>query len=420
MASHPTASRFDRAEPIADAVLWEGYVLYPYRASSAKNRLRFNWGVVGPAEEPTLAVTVLVSDAATTIDVRVRHLHLVVRSDGWDEAVPVTHGRSVTLQDLVAGPVEHPLVVEPSIAVDGDGLTRQRHAIDATLELCAQEHGRHVAVRAEVGNPAPCPDGDRTAALRSSLIGCHVLLATDGDHFVSLLEPPDELAELAASLEQHRAWPVLVGPPPARDLVLGSPVILYDYPTVAPESAGEFHDGTEIDEMLALRVHALTDEEKVEARALDPKSRAIIDRHDELDPEVMARLHGTRRPADLAATKPVDPHPEWSDPGPDRALVGGTWIRPGSKVRLQPTGRADVHDMFLIGRRATVADVVHDVDGGIHVAVTVDDDPAAEFLELQRRFLYFAPDDLVAEPDSAEVDSAEVDSADRGEEHSRG
>ena len=37
-----------RARAIADAVLYEGYLLYPYRATSAKNQSRWQFGVVGP------------------------------------------------------------------------------------------------------------------------------------------------------------------------------------------------------------------------------------------------------------------------------------------------------------------------------------------------------------------------------------
>ena len=64
-------STFARARPIADAVLWEGYVLYPYRRSAAKNRIRFQWGVVGPAEAPAMAASVLVEPSATR-SIRVR------------------------------------------------------------------------------------------------------------------------------------------------------------------------------------------------------------------------------------------------------------------------------------------------------------------------------------------------------------
>lgn len=424
-----TADRLTRAEPVADAVLWEGYVLYPYRASAVKNRLRFNWGLVGPAAEPTLGATVLLSAGPGTLTVRVRHLHLATRHDGWDEAVPVSHNVTVDLATVADGVSRHRLVApggtgaeEPDGSGGLDAGRRRIQTIEGWLTVRGTDHGQHVAVELTVENDTPAEGDDWAQRLRASFVGCHLVTATDGHRFVSLLEPPDELADLAASLHHHRAWPVLIGPAPAADVVLVSPVILYDYPTVAPESAGEFFDGTEIDEMLALRVATLTDQEKAEARALDPRVRAIIDRHDDLDRDTMARLHGTLRsgtivnpgavdqrsvaadPGDAGTAwseadltdpaDPADPMPAWSEAGPARALVGGRWIEPGSKVRLQPAKRADVHDMFLVGRLATVADVIHDVDGEIHVAVVVDDDPGADLYTLQRRFLYFAPDEL--------------------------
>ena len=71
-------------------------------------------------------------------------------------------------------------------------------------------------------------------------------------------------------------FPVLIGDNEANDVMLSSPIILYDFPTIAPESAGEFCDSTEIDEILALRVMTLTDDEKAEARGTDARAAAII------------------------------------------------------------------------------------------------------------------------------------------------
>jgi hydrogenase maturation protease len=261
------------------------------------------------------------------------------------------------------------------------------------LRVIVSGAGPLARVRAEVENTTPLTgDGlPREEALLYSFIGCHLLFATSVDAFVSLLEPPDWAERSVAACRQHRCWPVLVGPAPARDLMLASPVILYDYAGVAPESLGDFFDGTEIDEMLALRVQTLTEEEKAEARATDPRAAAIIDRCDDLSRETMLSLHGTQREV-AEADAPVDPMPEWSQPGPADVLVGGVFVKKGSKVRLRPMRRADAHDLFLADRVATVVDVVHDVDDEVHVAVTVDDDPAAELWP--GRYLYFAPDEL--------------------------
>ncbi len=81
--------------------------------------------------------------------------------------------------------------------------------------------------------------------------------------------------------------------------MLSSPIVLYDHPEVAPESPGDLYDGTEIDEILALRVLTLTDEERSEARGTDPRAAAIIDRVDGFAPEIWDRLHGAVRSLDM-------------------------------------------------------------------------------------------------------------------------
>ena len=370
---------FDRARPIADAVLWEGYVLYPYRRSAAKNRIRFQWGVVGPAEEPTMRSTVLV-EPGTEVHVRVRFLHLRRREDGWDEAVDVERDACVALA-VGTGELVVPLAVD-----GGDGA----QALAGTLQLTWEPDGSLVRLQADIENAGPGVKMKRQDALLHSFIGCHLLFAAGSDAFVSLLEPPEAAKEAAARCRQHRCWPVLVGA--GRDLMMASPVILYDHPTVAPQSPGDFFDGTEIDEMLTLRVQTMTDEEKAEARATDPRAAAIIDRCEAMPDAVLASLHGTA--GAVAEIAPADPMPEWSDPGADVVMIGGCIVERGSKVTLHPSRRADAHDLFFVDKVATVARVVNDVDGGVHLAVTVDDDPAAELWDAQGRYLYFAPDEV--------------------------
>ncbi len=392
------ADTYARAGAIADAVLWEGYVLYPYRASAAKNRMRFQWGVVGAAEHPSMTTTVLVEhDRTAHVDVRLRFLHLARRDDGWDEAVARDVDLSVELLDGAV--LAHPVAVP----ADRPG----QLPIDATVRTAVRRHGSLTALRVDVENRdgvAPV-DGDREDRLRTAMIGTHLLFAAPVDAFVSLLEPPGWATEAVAACVNERCWPVLVGPAPRRDLVLGSPVILYDNPAVAPESPGDFFDGTEIDEMLTLRVQTLTDAEKDEARRTDPRAAAIIDRCEQMPAETQSSLHGRVRASDGGAPPtqgpPDDPLPEWSDPGPRRVRVGPTWIAPGDKVRLRPGRRADAHDLFLAGRVATVTEIVHTVDGDSHVAVTVDDDPAADLMDWHGRYLYFDPDEVEPLPGGA-------------------
>jgi hypothetical protein len=243
-----------------------------------------------------------------------------------------------------------------------------------------------------------------------SLVAVHTMMAIDGGTFVSLLDPPESARSMAAECRSDGTFPVLIGDD---DVVLSSPIILYDHPEIAPESPGDLYDSTEIDEILALRVLTLTDEEKSEAKATDPRAAAIIDRCDDMPPEMWSRLHGALRSLEpvpglepmLASDEGPNPEPPlvpWWDPEVDSAVdpwsdsvtVAGVEITKGAAVRLQPSRRSDAQDLFLKGQRATVAGVFQDVEGDFHVAVTVDDDPATEELSWQGRYLFFHPDEV--------------------------
>jgi hypothetical protein len=124
-----------------------------------------------------------------------------------------------------------------------------------------------------------------------------------------------------------------------------------------------------------------------------------------MPPEVFERLHGAVRGMRDATTPPESDAElaPWWDPGSDAAVspetdavwVGGVSLSRGSRVRLRPgSRRSDAQDMFLEGRLATVARVYFDVDSGVHLAVTLDDDPAADLREAEGRYLYFAPDEV--------------------------
>jgi hypothetical protein len=446
--------RFEGARSVADAVLYEGYVLYPYRASARKNQVRWQFGVLvppavsvrDPSERSSMQTECLVnlsgaSDLPVPVSVRVRFLQAQQRVveaathqpdvfvpsarlevDGvvhvdWDEAVEqsVDVGPRVLLPAgrlgyehdfVIAGGAEAQLIRDAAGHVRGRAV-RSRRELEGRVWIEADPAGGHpslVKLRVVVENTTPWsgPETSRDEIVRHSLVALHVMLALDGATFVSMLDPPPEASVAVAGCINDGAFPVLVG---SDDVVLSSPIILYDHPEVAPESPGDLYDATEIDEILALRVLTLTEEEKAEARGTDSRSAAIIDRCDTMTPESWERLHGAVRPVgplldEIVAGSP-DELPWWDpgsdrdvDPGTDSVVVTGVELRRGSRVVLRPNRRADAHDLFLAGLDATVAAVFRDVDGNQHVAVTVDDDPASDALEWQGRYLYFFPDEV--------------------------
>ncbi len=125
----------------------------------------------------------------------------------------------------------------------------------------------------------------------ATLCSTHTILRVQGGEFVSALDPEAEEA-----CRNEGTWPVLVGEPGERHTMLSSRIILEEYPRVAPESPGDLFDGGEIDQLLTLNILGLTDEEKAEMRATDPRAREILERTEALTQEELMRLHGMVRP----------------------------------------------------------------------------------------------------------------------------
>lgn len=317
---------FTQAEKLADTVLYEGYLLYPYRKSSLKNQFRWQFGVLMPSSysataEPSWLQSETLLVGANSLRGRLRFLR--VRGDEGQEE-----------------------------SLDFSGLDRRLEFPGGFLEIEYLEPVLRLTVR----NLAGGCYGTREEAIEEALVGVHLLLGVDQGRFHSLADPPEQLREAAGRCCNLHTWPVLL----SERLVLCSPIILPDRPELAPESPGDFYDATEIDELLTLRVMTLTDAEKAEAAA-DPRARAIIERADEMPREHFEKLHG-------------------------RLSVGGKRLARGSRVRLHPKRNADAQDMFLIGKIGIVGDVHYDLDGGVHLSVVLEDDP---MLESYRRSYYF-------------------------------
>jgi hypothetical protein len=196
--------------------------------------------------------------------------------------------------DIPAGSTEEALR-DPTGEVVG-ALVRGWRALRGTVEVEAdllREGIYRLTVR--ITNATPWKGEDRESTLRETFVSTHTALTVEGGEFVSLTDPPEELRELAEGCENIKTWPVLVGEEGERSKMLSSPIILYDYPQIAPESPGDLFDGTEIDQLLVLNVLSLTDQEKDEVRASDPRAREILERCESLSPEELMNLHGAIR-----------------------------------------------------------------------------------------------------------------------------
>ena len=444
--------KFERAEKVADAVLYEGYLLYPYRASAMKNQVRWQFGVIMPREysegggsEPwTMQTECLIEPGdAPVLDLRLRFLQVQARivekavnaEQGiywpvesfefngrqlvsWDEGVKrELDYPGINITELLAAerafPVEIAAGREVELIRDAGGdikgrIIRDRLPITGVIRVAAEPMGSLIKIRIRIENLSPCAEDEktkRTRALRHAFVGAHTLLAVRDGAFVSLLDPPEWARQAVTSCVNLHTWPVLVGEEGDRDVMLSSPIILYDYPQVAAESPGEMFDATEIDEILALRTMTLTDDEKAEARATDSQAAAIIDRVDTLPAEILDRLHGAVRYLRKSTAKTAG-EPEnvpWWDPGADASVspesdsiqINGVTVSKGCRVRLRPgMRRSDAQDMFLQGRMATVEAVFSDVEDKQYLAVTLADDQAVDLNRWHGRYLYFYPDEV--------------------------
>jgi hypothetical protein len=338
-------------ESVADAVLYEGYMLYPYRISAVKNRQRWNFGVVYPQSYSKLqngtdawfqqTQCLIRAGESAVINIKARFLQAVSRQIGrlaaplagfvegsepefeivasldvgkktlqsWQEAVErEVILPSMRVAELLAAPVQQTFSfsaareLEPVREDAGDVaavIVRTREEITGSVAIAAVRCGEGIfrltvllSNLAAVQNPHLLP---REEVLLKSFLSAHCILGVTGGEFVSLTDPPADLQEAISECQNVGTWPVLVGEENARDAMLSSPIILYDYPQIAPESPGDLFDGTEIDEILALRILTLSDEEKREIRDTDERSRAVLERTENMPMEHFLKLHGVLR-----------------------------------------------------------------------------------------------------------------------------
>ena len=341
-------------EDIANAVLYEGYMLYPYRPSSVKNRQRWNFGVVYPkpysetqsgADNWFMQTECLATGGASAeLSVKVRFLQAVARTIGqpkhpiheWpDDAGAALDANFQVVDKLQVGgqtfqtwqeAIEREIVLPP-FRVNGEGcetrsalvvfsggresepvrsadgrvaglILRTKKALSAQVDVTAMRVDEglfKISVRLSNVTTTDPSSTSRGEALMQSLLSAHTILGIEGGRFISVFDPPPSVKNIVASCNNVGTWPVLAGDESRSDMVLSSPIILYDYPQIAPESAGNLFDGTEIDEILALRILTLTEDEKHEMRHADEHARQILERTESMPPEHFMKLHGVLR-----------------------------------------------------------------------------------------------------------------------------
>ncbi|MEO7038734.1 MAG: hypothetical protein ABI186_01750, partial [Candidatus Elarobacter sp.] len=415
--------------------------LYPYTASATKNRVRWQFGVVVPQEytragtgEPALQQTEVLLDVqpGASVTVLLRFLHVEARrveeraGDAFvpAESLDVDGTRHLTFDEAVereitvnaateAGELVVPIAIDGGIDVsllhDVGGtlrgrVVRERWPLRGTITIRFEPVAGAPALRklrVLIENASEVVAGERAGALRTAFVSTHALLAAQNARFVSVLDPTPDAVAATAGLANRHVFPVLVGDASAdvqhSDLVLASPIILYDFPKVAPQTDSDAFDATEIDELLTLSVLSLPDAERDEARATDPRARAIVERAERFGVTEFARLHaGTLHPDPPAPPPalPDDPFAAIDVPALDCVFIDGTKVTKGSAVRLHPKRRADVWDLFLDGKDATVRAIHQDVENLMYVAVTVDDDPASDLHDWYGRSFFFYPDEI--------------------------
>lgn len=427
----------DRIKDIANAVLYEGYILYPYRPSSIKNRQRWTFGCVFPqdfagrqGDASIMQTQVLLRGSRDIrIDIHIRFLQVLTREVGvlpdpvdklmpgiecraervqhlevdgkpylaWDEAVErevVVHDCSVA--DIIAATQQtafhfpsartvepladakaaiRALLIRSSCAIDG--------LVETSVERLSDDIYRLTVRIKNVSTLAPADCEHRHRAQRYAFASTHTILGIRDGVFISLMDPPEDLRDAAANCDNQGTWPVLAGKSGDTDAVLSSPIILYDHPDIAQQSPGDLFDATEIDEILTLRILTMTDAEKREMAAADVRARALLERTHGLTAAELAQMHGVmhspgaagavRRPENSLAAHAAAAKPQLAS-----LLREGRPLAVGTAVRLRPKAGGDIMDLALAGQVAIIEAIERDFEERVHIAVTLRDDPGRD------------------------------------------
>jgi hypothetical protein len=329
-------------EKITQTVLYEGYSVFPYRRSSTKNVKPVPFGTIYPqvyqkhhpeVHSTTQTECIIQGSAETTVEITVRFLHLqrkrLLKIDferfgqnqfqGSDaiEAGGETHSsgwraieRKIKLgKHKIAELIDHPLKEELTFEdeqssemiyhedgkIAGNIILKQSE-ISGNVNVLAkpvgiEEEGYKITVKITNTTRADHPEScTRDEIYEQSFLSTNTILQAEEGTFISQADPPETWEKVSETLKNINTWPVLVEKDDRK--ILSSPIILYDYPEIAPESLGDLFDSTEIEELLLLQIAALPEKEKKEIDQADGKMEAMLRRIENSTPEDLMKLHG--------------------------------------------------------------------------------------------------------------------------------
>lgn len=328
-------------ENITHTLLYEGYALFPYHRSAVKNQKPVPFGVVFPqhynsynehAHSGIRAQCIVTGSEDPLVNISVRFLHLkktellerLVQGNGIHDFTPVTDldvngksyqagwqtiERTISTGDLPVSQflksgkvffIEFDKMYDSkSIYYEGGEVAAKQ--INSVSEIrgavsieAAQIENIHNAFRIaiHITNTTPVEHAEsvtRDDILSQSFLSTHTILQTKNGEFISQQNPPEKWRAAMEENKNINTWPILIDE--NNTTLLASPIILYDYPRINPQSSGDLFDSTEIEEALLLHVGVLSDDEKKRIARSDEKLQTMLNKVSQITPEEFINFH---------------------------------------------------------------------------------------------------------------------------------
>jgi hydrogenase maturation protease len=325
-------------ENLTKTLLYEGYALYPYHRSAAKNQKPIPFGVVFPklyndynqyahSKMQTECIVTGSYDLALSITIRFLHLKKIelfqrVASDenyipaydltignkfyqtGWQTIERKISTGDLLISDLIKQkkliPFEFDKTCNTEYLPDEEKIVTAKQ-IDTVSEINGivnigaapvENIQNAFKVTVTITNNTAIEKAESTTrdeALSQSFLSTHTILQSPNGEFISHQNPGINWKTIIEQCENISAWPILIDE--GNTTLLASPIVLYDYPKINPQSPGDLFDSTEIEEALLLHVAVLSDEEKKRIAQTDEKLKAMLEKVHNVTPEDLINFH---------------------------------------------------------------------------------------------------------------------------------